>query len=1025
LINKSEEIEMIKITSLYKVYRSRLGKKTYALTNLNLNLPDTGLVFVLGKSGSGKSTLLNLIGGLDKITHGQIEVDGNDISKLSEHQMCNYRNTHIGFIFQDYHLIDDLTVYENIATSLHLRRVKDQGHVSEALARVGLAGYEKRYPSELSGGERQRVAIARAIVKNPRVILADEPTGNLDPNTATSIISLLQSLSQDRLIMIVSHNIRDAKTYADRIIELSNGQVSGDFSRNPKAVNCVSAYDNIIIYPEGRELSDADIEFINSYPRSRFYKQKDKYIPTRTKIEEGNKVEIEREKLSFSKKMRMSRKFLAHRTATIALSSFMVAVVMVIMALAQTVIGFDSSRVFATELEKAQQQTLLLKKGIDKALSQQYGRNYLVAVTPEDIQAFYDADYDGNIYPVLSHTVPIKSRAQRWSLGGSYFSGTVYLNETLGTIIVDDAFLKEKFGEYTYAAKLDEGEIKPYGVYVTDYVADAIIATNSKYRNRTYEDVLGAFYYQDSSLPQSYINGIIHTGYKERYQTLFDYVKQNKKLGMSDLYEMKDFQNLTGEIYDSLGYCFTTNPNFVEDVSKTALHSLVTPHYRLSFDVKEGISVDLIESNPLVYSYYYRSNAHEHEQRLGGSFMYTTALPQIPTGAKYIRVVFNDDVDRAYGLDDEVSTRDSALLRFDDNEPISQELMNSQRTDDPQKGIGLDMLTGEVTYTGSSGTTGWISEYIEIPEGAKITEFAAIALRNYAYCAFYDADKNCIGTKAALGDDIEDDSIVLNYQRYNEIFGTSYTALTLDTFVPHKATITHYDYDDEDHANPMFQKEVTICALHSASGTSSTMFAGQNVYNLFLEDAVRPTALYLDSNQGLGGVLSIAEERNYEPQSFIIEGIHTMTRAVEVFIPLFELVAIVLCAGIIFILINFSTRVIKDKMHEIGILKAVGTQNGTVAAIFGLQMFLIAVLTCVMMTIGYYFFIDLANDVLIESLRRIAPSYVMLDLEFLTFQTSIVRDNCIMVAILTIISLVIPMAKIKTIKPIQIIKTRD
>ena len=186
---------MIKITSLYKVYRSKKRRKCYALNDVNLTLPDAGLVFVLGKSGSGKSTLLNLIGGLDKITSGTIEVDGNDISRISERRMCNYRNSHVGFIFQDYHLIEELTVYDNILYSLNLRRMKDRGRVSQALERVGLAGYENRYPSELSGGERQRVAIARAIVKDPRIILADEPTGNLDNQTASSIISLLSEIS--------------------------------------------------------------------------------------------------------------------------------------------------------------------------------------------------------------------------------------------------------------------------------------------------------------------------------------------------------------------------------------------------------------------------------------------------------------------------------------------------------------------------------------------------------------------------------------------------------------------------------------------------------------------------------------------------------------------------------------------------------------------------------------------------------------------------------------------------------------
>ena len=166
---------MIKITSLNKIYKSKKRKICHAVKNINLTLPDTGLVFVLGKSGSGKSTLLNLIGGLDNLSGGSIIVDGNDLSCFSESRFCDYRNSHVGFIFQDYHLVDELTVYENIVLSLNLRRVEDKELVSVALAKVDLAGYEDRYPTELSGGEQQRVAIARAIVKKPRIILADEP----------------------------------------------------------------------------------------------------------------------------------------------------------------------------------------------------------------------------------------------------------------------------------------------------------------------------------------------------------------------------------------------------------------------------------------------------------------------------------------------------------------------------------------------------------------------------------------------------------------------------------------------------------------------------------------------------------------------------------------------------------------------------------------------------------------------------------------------------------------------------------
>ena len=135
--------------------------------------------------------------------------------------------------------------------------------------------------------------------------------------------------------------------------------------------------------------------------------------------------------------------------------------------------------------------------------------------------------------------------------------------------------------------------------------------------------------------------------------------------------------------------------------------------------------------------------------------------------------------------------------------------------------------------------------------------------------------------------------------------------------------------------------------------------------------------------------------------------------------------AIFLCLGVVFILVNFATRMIKDKLHEIGILKAIGTQNKTVGVVFGLQVMLIALLTCIMMTAGYYFFIGLANDVLIDSLSKLAPARVMLDLDFLTFKPMVALINCLLILLLSILSLVVPLIKIKRIKPVKIIKTKE
>ena len=180
---------MIRITNLSKIYKSKRRKKSCALNNISLTLPDTGLVFVLGKSGSGKSTFLNLVSGLDSITSGEIEVDGNNLASFNEQDFCNYRNTHIGFIFQDYHLIDELTVYDNICLSLNLRRIEDRGLVSNALKKVDLGGYEDRYPGELSGGERQRIGVARALIKNPKLLILDEATASLDSFSESEIMN--------------------------------------------------------------------------------------------------------------------------------------------------------------------------------------------------------------------------------------------------------------------------------------------------------------------------------------------------------------------------------------------------------------------------------------------------------------------------------------------------------------------------------------------------------------------------------------------------------------------------------------------------------------------------------------------------------------------------------------------------------------------------------------------------------------------------------------------------------------------
>lgn len=217
---------MIELKDICKSYKTKKGVKTLALDHLSFSLPEKGLFFILGKSGSGKSTLLNLIGGLDQYDEGELIVSGKNTKKFKSKDFDYYRNTYIGFIFQEFNLLEEYNVYDNILLSIKLQKEKiDLAKVDELLTRVGISGLGKRKINELSGGQKQRVAIARALIKNPEIILADEPTGSLDEETGKQIFSLLKKISREKLVVIVSHDRESATTYADGILEIQDGKI--------------------------------------------------------------------------------------------------------------------------------------------------------------------------------------------------------------------------------------------------------------------------------------------------------------------------------------------------------------------------------------------------------------------------------------------------------------------------------------------------------------------------------------------------------------------------------------------------------------------------------------------------------------------------------------------------------------------------------------------------------------------------------------------------------------------------------
>ena len=228
-------MSLIEVKNLSKVYGSGEAEVT-ALKNINLNIEQGEFVAIVGPSGSGKSTLLHLLGGVDKPSDGEVIIKGKSIYKLKEKELSILRRRKLGFVFQFYNLVQNLTARENVELAIQIS--KNPLDIDKVLDSVGLANRKNNFPSQLSGGEQQRVAIARAIAKNPKLLLCDEPTGALDYNTGKAILKLLQDTCRKKgvTVIIITHNLA-LTPMGDKVIEVRNGKIQKvTINENPTPV---------------------------------------------------------------------------------------------------------------------------------------------------------------------------------------------------------------------------------------------------------------------------------------------------------------------------------------------------------------------------------------------------------------------------------------------------------------------------------------------------------------------------------------------------------------------------------------------------------------------------------------------------------------------------------------------------------------------------------------------------------------------------------------------------------------------
>ena len=854
---------MIIVKNLTKVYKSKKAKICVALNNVSFSLPSKGLVFVVGKSGSGKSTMLNLLGGLDSLTSGEINVFGNQLNEYSESELYSFRSNIVGFVFQDFHLLDDLTVADNVRLSLKLMAEDDDERVEKALESVELLEYKDRYPRELSGGQQQRVAIARALVKNPDVIFADEPTGNLDSNTTEQIIKLIKEISKEKLVVVVSHNLFDAYEYADRIIELSEGRIINDLVINEKYENAVEVKDNKVIIPMLKRFKQDELDSLLSICKrdeilkieqsnNKFKQKEQKEEPLQTKVPQKKT-----KGLSFFNSVKFSAMFGKRRIIGFLLSAIFASILICVLSLAQSIANFDAKSMAMDSMTES--SVYAVRKDLDTLSGQVHAR----VITDEDFAKIKQASPDAKLYKLYMSGLYINGYTIGYQKVPTITQSGLHIVETSGTLETNEEYAKKLLRLDNLDIYRGSIEQNTGGIYITDFVADSFIFYG---KAENYDEILGQqFEGSNDYWPDGYVNGIINTSYKEKYKGVIDQINS-----------MTKESPLTEEIISFLDY----------------VNQALAISYYFGDNYKEISSTNIYE----------------------GNYVYT-------------RNFFVNGVD-------------------------------------------------------ASSTISYIS------------------------CGSYF---DCV-----LGDN----EVFMDVEAYNKIFGTEYTYGNCDTFVPHAISFLSSDFNNE----VIYSKQMTVAGIGKCKG--GNMLLADNVFYEYKEKMFHCYGVYADG-EDVSGFINYTMDNGYSNMSLKMSAIQTMSQAVETFNKFFEFIAMILVCACVFIITSFGVKNIKSKMYEVGVMKALGCKLSSFFVIFGLHTLLIAFTTIVVFVVGYVAFANVANHILLESLKAITPTKIMLDLQFIKFDWQLALINSAVVVFISIVSTIIPIILLRRIKPVTIIKAKE
>ena len=570
---------MIEVSNLTKTYGK--GKNAvHALRGVSFTLPDKGLVFIVGKSGSGKSTLLNILGGLDDASSGQLYVNGEDITKLRPRELDNYRNYFVGIVYQHFNLFEDETVLKNIkiATDISNKKI-DSNAIDVVIDRLDLTEKKNVLVRELSGGQKQRVAIARALAKYPHMILADEPTGNLDSKTSITIHNYLQRISREKLVVVISHDMKNANKYADRIIEISDGKIINDLVRDAEnsSGNSISVSSEVpdekiqeineILKEKGISLTKNESGFKNNETRESY---------------SGEKISFKGRNKSWKNALRLTKRFWNSSKASFFITAIISTFIIGLLSVAHGFAIYDGAKAVSTAVDRYDLKNFVLNKGYSVTNSiNDINKDYAISLTENDINTFANEEKCGKSYPVYPITFYNGTDNLLYGRLQKEFK-SIFITESFGTMVVNQDYINNVFNDPELLAGSYYGLEDGLGVLVTDYFADGLLASNKVVRedglpiysgdtNDMYAGLLGSRLSWDNKWHFQKINGVISTHYKETYKSLFDmydYIQNEPQHAAELTNQMAGsdiFSRYLNDIKSRLGYVYTYNQNYLED----------------------------------------------------------------------------------------------------------------------------------------------------------------------------------------------------------------------------------------------------------------------------------------------------------------------------------------------------------------------------------------------------------------------------------------------------------------------------